>query len=93
MKIDIDYAGEVDLWLADVFDGKRHHRCDACTAQAFVAFVRLNDENEQVFLFCGHHASKHGVILEEQGWDEISARHVINDKPSASSGTATEDGE
>ena len=92
VKLDIDVQGEIDIWLGKVLDGDRSTRCDSCNAQAFVSYVKLdNEEYEMALFFCGHHGAKNHKALDEQGWDEISLRDYINNKPSASSGTAKDD--
>jgi hypothetical protein len=67
----------------------RSDRCDACPAQAFVVITHTSHGTN--LLFCGHHYAKNEAKLVEQGWHVADFRHLINDKPSASSPNA--DGE
>jgi hypothetical protein len=56
-------------------------RCDQCGAQAFVLVKLLTGE----LMFCGHHYNKHKEKLNNQAYEIVDERHVINAKPSQSS--------
>lgn len=55
-------------------------RCDSCGAQAFVRAVFTSGD----LLFCGHHAARYEVALEEQALAITDQRDRINVKPSVS---------
>jgi hypothetical protein len=55
-------------------------RCDRCNAQAFVLVNFMEGE----LYFCGHHFSKHELMLREKGYEIIDERYKINEKGGAS---------
>jgi hypothetical protein len=56
-------------------------RCDQCGAQAFVLVKLITGE----LVFCGHHYNKHKEKLNNQAYEIVDERYVINAKPSQSS--------
>jgi hypothetical protein len=67
-------------------------RCDACRAQAFVRTSILSPEIDKMvdLLFCGHHFAKYETILRAKSLSVHDERDKINEKPTASSGTAAD---
>jgi hypothetical protein len=49
-------------------------RCDYCSAQAYVRFNKDSLELD----FCGHHTTKFGDTLDEDGWNiAIDTRDLL----------------
>lgn len=68
---------------------RMHDRCDGCGAEAFVRMDRLLEKDGQPLvqslLLCGHHAYKHGALMQAQGWTVgVDEREQVNVTPSVS---------
>lgn len=49
-------------------------RCDRCGAQAY---MRVEISEDQVLLFCAHHAREHGPVLKEKGYAVQDETHRL----------------
>ena len=58
-------------------------RCDRCGAQAFVRVV-FGEDGMRWLDFCGHHFTKHEIVLRWVAEDIYDERKWINDQPSQS---------